>query len=262
MASDNRKLDLLVIAAHPDDAEIGIGGAILATIASGSRVGIVDLSRGELSSRGTPELRAEETAAATEMLGVHWRTCLELPDGSIRDDDESRKALVAVFRETRPRVVLAPWKNDLHPDHAAAGLLAYRSLYLGGVRHYRTSVSQTEAVVQHRAAALGYYMCHTPFEPSIVVDISEHWNRKMEVVRCYRSQFHDPAHEGPPTKISSPQFMAAVEGRARDLGSRSGVELGEAIVWQDPPAVANPVDMVVGEGLSCEPVDPPENENR
>ena len=123
MASDNRKLDLLVIAAHPDDAEIGIGGAILATIASGSRVGIVDLSRGELSSRGTPELRAVETAAATEMLGVHWRACLELPDGSIRDDDESRKALVAVFRETRPRVVLAPWKNDLHPDHAAAALL-------------------------------------------------------------------------------------------------------------------------------------------
>ncbi|MGE4620072.1 MAG: bacillithiol biosynthesis deacetylase BshB1 [Planctomycetota bacterium] len=248
MASVDSKLDLLVVAAHPDDAEIALGGTILATIASGSRVGIVDLSRGELSSRGTPELRAEETAAATELLGVHWRRCLELPDGSIRDDDVSRKALVAVFRETRPKVVLAPWKDDLHPDHAGAGLLAYRSLYLGGVRNYRTD--DAESVVQHRAATLGYYMCHTPFEPSIVVDISEHWNRKLEVVRCYRSQFHDPEKSGPPTKISRPQFMAAVEGRSRDLGSRSGVELGEAIVWQDPPAVANPVDLVVGEGLS------------
>lgn len=248
MASDDRKLDLLVVAAHPDDAEIAVGGTILATIARGMRVGIVDLSRGELSSRGTPELRAEETAAATELLGVHWRNCLNLPDGSIRDDDASRKALVEVFRETRPKVVLAPWKDDLHPDHAGAGLLTYRSLYLGGVRHYQTGASRE--VVQHRAAALGYYMCHTPFEPSLVVDISAHWNRKLEVIRCYRSQFHDPAKEGPPTKISKPQFMAAVEGRARDLGSRSGVEMAEAIVWQDPPAVANPVDLVVGEGLS------------
>jgi len=250
MASDERKLDLLVVAAHPDDAEIALGGTILATIASGSRVGIVDLSRGELSSRGTPELRAEETVAATELLGVHWRGCLDLPDGSIRDDDASRKALVAVFRDTRPKVVLAPWKDDLHPDHAGAGLLTYRSLYLGGVRHYHTDGSGP--TVQHRAAALGYYMCHTPFEPSVVVDISEHWNRKLEVIRCYRSQFYDPSQEGPPTKISRPQFMAAVEGRARDLGSRSGVEMGEAIIWQDPPAIANPVDLVVGEGLSSD----------
>lgn len=262
MVSDDRKLDLLVVAAHPDDAEISIGGTILATIASGSRVGIVDLSRGELSSRGTPELRAEETSAATQLLGVHWRHCLEFPDGSIRDDDESRQALVAVFRQTRPKVVLAPWKDDLHPDHAAAGLLAYRSLYLGGVRNYPARAADSADVVQHRAAALGYYMCHTPFDPSIVVDISEHWNRKLEVVRCYRSQFHDPAHEGPPTKISSPQFMAAVEGRARDLGSRSGVEFGEAIVWQDPPAVANPVDLVVGEGLSSAPAESSETEDR
>ncbi|MEC9475586.1 MAG: bacillithiol biosynthesis deacetylase BshB1 [Planctomycetota bacterium] len=253
MARDDGKLDLLVVAAHPDDAEIALGGTILATISSGSRVGIVDLSRGELSSRGTPELRARETAAATELLGIHWRACLDLPDGSIRDDDASRKALVAVFRETRPRVVLAPWKDDLHPDHAGAGLLTYRSLYLGGVRHYRTGGS--ESVLQHRAAALGYYMCHTPFEPSVVVDISEHWNRKLEVIRCYSSQFHDPTQEGPPTKISHPGFMAAVEGRARDLGSRCGVEMGEAITWQDPPAVANPVDLVVGEGLTTDPSD-------
>ena len=247
MCSVEQKLDLLVIAAHPDDAEIAMGGTILATIASGARVGIVDLTRGELSSRGTPELRAEETARATEMLGVHWRSCLGLADGSVRDDDPSREALVEVMRQTRPRVVLAPWKDDLHPDHAGAGLLAYRSLYLGGVRLYP---SGTGSHLQHRASALGYYMCHTPFEPGVIVDVSEYWNRKMEVVNCYRSQFYDPSHQGVPTKISQPGFMAAVEGRARELGTRAGVELGEAIVWQDPPAVANPVDLVVGKGLS------------
>ncbi|MDE0960462.1 MAG: bacillithiol biosynthesis deacetylase BshB1 [Planctomycetota bacterium] len=253
MPAVDQKLDLLVIAAHPDDAEIALGGTILATIASGAKVGIVDLTRGELSSRGTPQLRAEETARATELLGVHWRSCLDLADGSVRDDDASRAALVKVMRQTRPKVVLAPWKDDLHPDHAGAGLLAHRSLYLGGVRLYPAGCSGD---VQHRAAVLGYYMCHTPFEPSVVVDVTEHWNRKMEVVNCYRSQFHDPDSSAAPTKISRPGFMASVEGRARSLGSRSGVELGEAIIWQDPPAVANPVDMVVGEGLSSKVVDP------
>ena len=96
-------------------------------------------------------------------------------------------------------------------------------------------------------------MCHTPFEPSVVVDVTDHWNRKLEVVNCYRSQFHDPEQSAAPTKISRPGFMASVEGRARSLGSRSGVELGEAIIWQDPPAVANPVDMVVGAGLTSIP---------
>lgn len=244
-------LDLLVVAAHPDDAEISIGGTILATIAAGKRVGIVDLTRGELSSRGTPELRAEETKAATELLGVHFRTCLNLADGSVRDTDDAREALVGVIRKTRPRVLLAPWRDDLHPDHAGAGLLAYRSLYLGGVKMYPHG---KPASVQHRPATLGYYMCHTPFEPSVIVDVSDHWSQKVEVVKCYASQFFDPENDGPPTKISKPGFMAAVEGRARDLGGRGGVELGEAIVWQDPPAVANPVDMIAGSGLSA--VDP------
>ena len=116
----SQPLDLLVIAAHPDDAEISIGGTILATLAGGHRVGIVDLTRGELSSRGTPDIRAQETAAATEVLGVQFRTCLGLPDGSVRDTDEAREALVEVIRQTRPRVLLAPWRDDLHPDHAGA----------------------------------------------------------------------------------------------------------------------------------------------
>ena len=124
-------LDLLVIAAHPDDAEIAIGGTILATLSAGHRVGIVDLTRGELSSRGTPHLRAEETAAATEILGVQFRTCLDLPDGAVRDTDDAREKLVEVIRHTRPRVLLAPWRDGLHHAHAGAGLLAYRSLYLG-----------------------------------------------------------------------------------------------------------------------------------
>ena len=244
----SQPLDLLVIAAHPDDAEISIGGTILATLAGGHRVGIVDLTRGELSSRGTPDIRAQETAAATGVLGVQFRTCLGLPDGSVRDTDEAREALVEVIRQTRPRVLLAPWRDDLHPDHAGAGLLAYRSLYLGGVKMYPGGVSSP---TQHRPATLGYYMCHTPFEPSVIVDVSDHWSQKCEAVQCYASQFFQPGQDGPPTKISRPGFMLAVEGRARDLGGRVGVEFGEALRWQDPPAVVNPVDSIAGQGLSA-----------
>lgn len=246
MDSAERPLDLLVIAAHPDDAELAVGGTILATIAGGNRVGIVDLTRGELSTRGNPEQRARETEAATALMGVHYRRCLDLPDGQVADGHEARLALVDVIRESKPRVLLAPWRDDLHPDHAGAGELAYRSLYLSGVGKFG------EGRPPFRPATLGYYMCHTPFEPSVVVDVSRHWQGKMELMKAYSSQFHQEGVDGPQTKISRPDFADALEGRARDLGMRVGVSHGEAIRWQDPPAVADPVSLVVAGGLGLD----------
>ena len=243
MNSTDAPLDLLVIAAHPDDAELAIGGTILASIAGGHRVGIVDLTRGELSSRGNPEERMRETERATELMGVHFRRCLDLPDGQVTDGHEARVALIDVIRESRPRVLLAPWRDDLHPDHAGAGELAYRSFYLSGVRLFG------EGRAPFRPALLGYYMCHSPFEPSVVVDVSSHWQGKMELMKAYSSQFHQQGVEGPETKISRPDFADALEGRARDLGMRVVVSHGEAIRWQDPPAVADPVSFVVAGGL-------------
>jgi len=242
--SPPRTVDLLAIAAHPDDAELAIGGTLLVAKERGLRTAVVDLTRGELSSRGDPETRLAETAAATALLALDHRENLDLGDGTIRDRDDARIALVGVIRRLRPRVVLAPWRDDLHPDHAGAGELAYRSFYLTGIRLFAPASAPA-----YRPAMLGYYMGHTPFEPSIVVDISAVWERKLELVRAYGSQFHRPGVSGPPTKISRPDFVAFLEGRAREHGLRAGVTFGEPIRWQDPPAVADPVSWIVGEGL-------------
>jgi len=237
-------IDLLAIAAHPDDAELAIGGTLLVAKERGLRTAVVDLTRGELSSRGDPSTRLAETAAATALLGLDHRENLDLGDGTIRDRDDARIALVGAIRRLRPRVVLAPWRDDLHPDHAGAGELAYRSFYLTGIRLFAPGGAPA-----YRPAQLGYYMGHTPFEPSVVVDISAVWERKLELVRAYGSQFHRPGVSRPPTKISRPDFVAFLEGRAREHGVRAGVTFGEPIRWQDPPAVADPVSWIVGEGL-------------
>lgn len=241
----NAPVDLLVVAAHPDDAELCLGGTLLVARDRGLRTAVVDLTRGELSSRGDPETRAAETARATELLGLVHRSQLDLGDGTIRDRDDARAALVAEVRRLRPKVVLAPWRDDLHPDHAGAGELAYRSFYPSGVRLFAPGPHPA-----FRPAQLGYYMGHTPFEPSVVVDISAVWERKVELILAYASQFHAPGVDGHPTKISRPDFLDFVEGRAREHGARAGVTLGEPIRWQDPPAVADPTSWIVGKGLA------------
>jgi len=237
-------IDLLVVAAHPDDAELCLGGTLLVAKDRGLRTAVVDLTRGELSSRGDPETRAKETARATELLALDERRNLDLGDGTIRDRDDARAALVGEIRRLRPRVVLAPWRDDLHPDHAGAGELAYRSFYLTGVGRFSPGPHPP-----YRPALLGYYLGHTPFEPSVIVDISEVWERKLALIAAYGSQFHREGVDGPPTKISRPDFVAFIEGRAREYGLRAGVAMGEPIRFQDPPAVADPVGWVVGEGL-------------
>ncbi len=217
MGSEITGVDILVIAAHPDDAELCVGGTLLVAKDRGLRTAVVDLTRGELSSRGDPVTRESETACATELLRLEDRVNLDLGDGTIRDRDDARCALVGEIRRLRPRLVLAPWRDDLHPDHAGAGELAYRSFYLTGVRLFAPG-----EYPPYRPPQLGYYMGHTPFEPSVVVDISEVWSRKVQLIHAYGSQFHRPGVEGPPTKISRPDFIAYVEGRAREYGMRAG----------------------------------------
>ena len=234
--------DLLVIAAHPDDAELSVGGTLLLAKAKGYRTAIVDLTRGELSSRGDLETRARETDAATELLGLDHRENLGLPDGDVRDTHEAREKLVAAIRRLRPRLVLAPWKEDLHADHAGAGLLAERSWYLCGVGKF------SPGEPPHRPHQVGWYICHTPFDASAVVNVSSVWEQKRKVIDCYQSQFFDSAnYDGPKTKISSPNFMAAIEGRARDYGLMVGCEFGEPIRWEFPPRLDDPLSFVSGE---------------
>ncbi|MFN0059520.1 MAG: bacillithiol biosynthesis deacetylase BshB1 [Planctomycetota bacterium] len=235
------KVDLLVIAAHPDDAEIGAGGILLLLRKQGFRTGVLDLTHGELSSRGDLATRARETATATQLLDLSWRGQLDCGDGRVRDTDAARAQLVGVVRELRPQVVLAPWKDDWHPDHAGAGQLALRSWYLCGVGKYAPGAPP------FRPARLGYYMCHDIFEPSIVVDVGAVWEQKMLAVRAFASQFFQPGVAGPPTKISSPHFLAAIEGRAREFGTHAGAEFGEPLRWERAPLVRSGAELLGGD---------------
>jgi len=228
-------VDLLVIAAHPDDAEMAAGGLIAKTAAAGRRVGIVDLTRGELGSRGTPEEREREAAAASEVLGVAVRENLGLPDGGVTESLENRRLVVDAIRRHRPTLVIAPWLEDAHPDHAAAGRLAESAMYPAGFANYDTGTEP------YRAACLAHCMHHYPFEPSFVVDVSDVWERKMEAIRCYGSQLHEEGVDGPVTNISRPDFLDRFEGRFRHYGFQIGAAWGEPFWMRRPVPLPDPL---------------------
>jgi bacillithiol biosynthesis deacetylase BshB1 len=197
MAMDT-PLDILAFAPHPDDAELGCGGSLILAAGQGLRVAVADLSAGEKSSRGTPEERDREKQKAAELLGLSGRFCLGLPDTEIGLDPAQRTPLIHLIRELRPRLVLAPYWEDRHPDHAAAGHLIRQACFLAGVG--RVGSGQP-----HRPEWLYFYMLHQPFEPSFVVDVSTVWERKMAALLAYPSQFQAGGDE-PMTALSRPDF--------------------------------------------------------
>jgi N-acetylglucosamine malate deacetylase 1 len=238
-------VDVLAVGAHPDDAEMGCGGALLVAAGRGSRTGVVDLTDGEASTRGNLEGRARERDRATEILGLTARERVGLPDGSVGTVADHRLALVRAIRNLRPRVVLAPYPEDRHPDHAAAGRLAREACFFAGVRR----IGEGEP---HRVGHLYHYMAHQPFTPSFVVDVSGVWDRKMEAVRAYASQFGDADH--PATEIGGPGFLEILEARASVHGAMIGVAHGEPFHALGPVAVSmvpglSPEDPVPGYGM-------------
>lgn len=235
-------LDLLVFAAHPDDAELAGGGLLARANALGQKVGIVDLTRGELGSRGTPETRAEESAAADRVLGVSVRENLGLPDGGLVPNDlDARRLVVDAIRRHRPTLIAAPHLEDLHPDHAAAGRIVADALYPSGFANYETGSRP------YRPAGLIHYMNHFAFEPSFVLDITDVFEVKLAAIRCYASQLHREGSTEPATNISRPDFLARIEGRAREYGSRIGVGFGEPWFSSRPVPVQDPVALWRGE---------------
>jgi N-acetylglucosamine malate deacetylase 1 len=216
---------LLAIGAHPDDVEIGCGGALLLAAGRGIRTGVVDLTDGEASTRGSPEIRAKERDRATDLLGVAVREGLGLADGGVGTAPDHRLALASAIREFRPKVVVAPFPEDRHPDHAAAGRLAREACFLAGVGR----IGEGEA---HRPARLYHCMAHQPFTPSFVVDVSSVWDRKMGAIRAYESQFAGSAE--PVTEIGGPGFLELLEARAKVHGAMIGVARGEPFHQQGP----------------------------
>lgn len=220
------KLDILVIAAHPDDAELGCSGTIAAHVAKGYKVGIVDLTHGEMGTRGTPEIRLEESAAAAKVLGLSARENMGFKDIFFKDDEFHQQELIKVIRKYQPNIVLANAISDRHPDHGKGASLATNSCFMSGLRRIETTL---DGVLQEawRPKFVYHYIQNNYIEPDFIFDITPHWDTKIASILAFKSQFFDPSSKEPVSFISSPEFLPFIESRARELGHRIMAKYGE-----------------------------------
>jgi bacillithiol biosynthesis deacetylase BshB1 len=223
------KLDILVMAAHPDDAELSCAGTILKHIAEGKKVGIVDFTQGELGTRGTPEIRLKESADATIILGLHARENLGIRDGFFINDEETQLKLIEIIRKYQPEVVLANALEDRHPDHGKGAQLAIDACFLSGLRQIKTG-----DLSAWRPKQVYHYIQDRYLEPDFVIDITAHWDQKEAAIRAFKSQFFDPNSVEPASYISSPDFLNFIQARAMEMGHKIGVKYGEGFQKQGP----------------------------
>jgi bacillithiol biosynthesis deacetylase BshB1 len=220
------KLDVLAIGAHPDDVELSCGGTVLKLSKRGYKVGIVDLTEGELGTRGTREIRAREADAAAKILGVSARENLQIPDGNIASTPENRLKLVEVIRRFRPDVILFPYEIDRHPDHERAHILCHESWFAAGLEKISTTSGGIDQD-PHRPRAYYHYMQWHEFTPTFIIDISGEYEGRMEAMRAYRSQFFDPGSDERETVLSTPEFVEMVNTRLQYYGDRINRKYGE-----------------------------------
>lgn len=223
-------LDILIIAPHPDDAELGAGGTILKCKADGLRVGVLDLTNGEPTPMGTPEIRARETAEATKILGLDWRENLGLPNRSLEPTLEARAKLAGVFRQMRPRWIFAPYWVDAHPDHTAATQLVEAARFWS-----KLTKTDLPGEPYHPQRIYYYYCVHLRLipQPAFILDISEFWEQKLAAIRCYRSQFIEGRAQEPPT------FLDQLRDQAATWGWAIGTRYGEPLASREPIGLGN-----------------------
>jgi len=230
------KLDAVIIAAHPDDAEICVGGSILMMVDAGMSVGVIDATRGEMGTRGSREERDAETAAANERMRLAVRRNLELPDGRVESTPANREKLARMLREHKPSIVIAQHTDDLHPDHSATGRLAREAWYLSGLAKLAELDGGPAAA---RPKRLYHFMGHVPFEPTVVVDIGAVWERKIELVRCYASQLAPTrSNDRGQHFLFGADILSRMETRARFFGERIGARYGEPLLSLGPAPIA------------------------
>jgi N-acetylglucosamine malate deacetylase 1 len=220
------KLDILVIAAHPDDAELGCSGTIAAQVAKGYKVGIVDLTQGEMGTRGTPETRIQEANEAAKILGLSARENLGFQDIFFQDDRSHQIELIKIIRKYQPEIVLANAIADRHPDHGKGASLATNACFMSGLRKIETDLDGKPQAAW-RPKFVYHYIQNNYIQPDFIFDISEFWETKVASIMAFASQFYDPKSEEPASFISSPEFLPFIESRARELGHRIMVKYGE-----------------------------------
>ncbi|NND16797.1 MAG: bacillithiol biosynthesis deacetylase BshB1 [Eudoraea sp.] len=232
------KLDILVFASHPDDAELGAGATIAKCVAQGKKVGIIDLTRGELGTRGTPEIRDKEAQTASQILGIQVRENMEFRDGFFTNDEDHQMALVRMIRKYRPDVVLCNAVEDRHIDHARGSKLVSDSCFLSGLSKIDTKMDgEDEWQEAWRPSRVYHYIQWKNLEPDFVIDVSDFIDKKVEAIEAYASQFYDPKSNEPETPISSKNFIDSIIYRSRDLGRLAGVKHAEGFTVERYPVV-------------------------
>lgn len=226
------QLDILAFGVHPDDVELGCSGTLLVAGAEGKKIGIVDLTRGELGTRGSAEIRAVEAANAAKILGVHHRENLKMADGFLQNDELHQRKIIEVIRRFRPSIIFANAPQDRHPDHGKSAKLVADAAFLSGLRKIETFDQLGNSQEAWRPTNVFHYIQDRFLEPSFVVDISAYIDQKMEAIMAYTTQFFNPELNEPSTYISSPQFLTVLKGRDAMLGKRIGVDYAEGFITE------------------------------
>ena len=237
------KLDILAISAHPDDIELSCSGTLIAHKSQGYTTGILDLTEGEMSTRGTPETRQKESAEASEIMGLSMRENLGLSDAKFDLSFENQLRVIKVLRKFRPEIILANALYDRHPDHVRAAELIEEAVFKSGLVKIET---EDEKRIQSpwRPKKVYHYIQSVSLEPDFICDITAHMEEKMAAIRVFKSQFFDPKSKEPDTYISNPDFLKLIEARSREWGHRIGVSFGEGFVQRQSLGVKNLFDLV------------------
>ena len=238
------KIDILAFGAHPDDVELSCGGTILKEIHNGKTVGIIDLTKGELGTRGNAQTREIEASNAASILGVSFRKNLSFSDCFIANDKAHQLEVIKLIRHHQPEIVLCNAIDDRHIDHGVASKLVSDACFLSGLIKIETKSLDSEAVqAPWRPKSIYHYIQWKPLEPDFVVDISDHIDKKMESVMAYSTQFYNPNSQDPETPISSKNFVDSVRYRAADLGRLTGVGYAEGFNVERLPAIDSLFDL-------------------
>jgi len=238
------KIDILAFGAHPDDVELSCGGTLIKEIHNGKTVGIIDLTKGELGTRGTAQTRAVEASNAASILGVSFRKNMSFSDGFIVNDKAHQLEVIKIIRHYQPEIVLCNAVNDRHIDHGVASKLVSDACFLSGLVKIETKSADSEAIqAPWRPKSIYHYIQWKPLNPDFVVDISQHIDQKMESVLAYSTQFYDPKSQAPETPISSKNFVDSVRYRAADLGRLTGVGYAEGFNVERLPAIDSLFDL-------------------
>ncbi|MBD0277815.1 MAG: bacillithiol biosynthesis deacetylase BshB1 [Flavisolibacter sp.] len=232
------KLDVLAIGVHPDDVELGCSGTLIKEIKRGKKVGVIDLTEGELGTRGTVSDRYEEATEAAKIMGVTVRENLKMRDGFFKNDEEHQLQLIRVLRKYQPEIVFGNVLDDRHPDHGRAGKLIYDACFLSGLSKIETFVDEIPQN-KWRPKYLFQFVQDRFYEPHILIDISDVWEQRVNSIKAYKSQFFNPDSREPQTYISSPEFLESVTARARLLGKRIGVQFAEGFISHKSIGIQN-----------------------